>query len=145
MLKLVVNESRYYLSDVQNSKKLCNIPSTMPSVSNGFFSSSLHSFLFIVIRIYRASCQTNNTYGYLVCGVFKGKEKCKQFLTVTSDESEIKFERKMNWFWKFLFIVLFVQQSTAVKLNYPRVLLPIFDKLSINFTLEVIEGGCFKW
>lgn len=42
-----------------------------------------------------------------------------------------------------LFII--AQQSVAVKLNYPRVLLPIFDKLSINFTLEVIEGGCFKW
>ncbi|CAD7078083.1 unnamed protein product [Hermetia illucens] len=35
--------------------------------------------------------------------------------------------------------------GTATKLNYPRVLLPIFDKISINFTLEVIEQGCFKW
>lgn len=46
-----------------------------------------------------------------------------------------------------LFCVSFIllQQSIAVKLNFPRVLLPIFDKLPINFTLEVIEGGCFKW
>lgn len=42
-------------------------------------------------------------------------------------------------------LLVFIQHIDAVKLNYPRVLLPIFDKLSINFTLEVIEGGCFKW
>lgn len=42
-------------------------------------------------------------------------------------------------------VIVFLQQASAVKLNYPRVLLPIFDKLSINFTLEVVEGGCFKW
>lgn len=42
-------------------------------------------------------------------------------------------------------LLVFIQNIDAVKLNYPRVLLPIFDKLSINFTLEVIEGGCFKW
>ncbi|XP_036332453.1 nuclear pore membrane glycoprotein 210 [Rhagoletis pomonella] len=35
--------------------------------------------------------------------------------------------------------------SVALKLNYPRVLLPIFNKISVNFTLEVIEKGCFKW
>lgn len=33
----------------------------------------------------------------------------------------------------------------ATKLNYPRVLLPIFDHISVNFTLEVVEKGCFKW
>lgn len=42
-------------------------------------------------------------------------------------------------------LIVCAQQSNAVKLNYPRVLLPIFEKLSINFTLEVIESGCFKW
>lgn len=45
----------------------------------------------------------------------------------------------------FCCLFAFAQQINGVKLNYPRVLLPIFDKLSINFTLEVIEGGCFKW
>lgn len=35
--------------------------------------------------------------------------------------------------------------GAATKLNYPRVLLPIFDHTSVNFTLEVIEKGCFKW
>lgn len=35
--------------------------------------------------------------------------------------------------------------GTATKLNYPRVLLPIFDHISVNFTLEVVEKGCFKW
>lgn len=42
-------------------------------------------------------------------------------------------------------IIVCAQQTAAIKLNFPRVLLPIFEKLSINFTLEVIEGGCFKW
>lgn len=51
----------------------------------------------------------------------------------------------MIQFNKIIWFIVLIQQLYAVKLNYPRVLLPIFDKLSINFTLEVIEGGCFKW
>ncbi|XP_053685472.1 nuclear pore membrane glycoprotein 210 [Sabethes cyaneus] len=35
--------------------------------------------------------------------------------------------------------------TVATKLNYPRVLLPVFDHISVNFTLEVVEKGCFKW
>ncbi|XP_039450976.1 nuclear pore membrane glycoprotein 210 [Culex pipiens pallens] len=35
--------------------------------------------------------------------------------------------------------------AAATKLNYPRVLLPIFDHISVNFTLEVVEKGCYKW
>ncbi|XP_063241052.1 nuclear pore membrane glycoprotein 210-like [Bacillus rossius redtenbacheri] len=31
------------------------------------------------------------------------------------------------------------------KLNVPRVLLPYFETFSTNFTLEVTEGGCYKW
>lgn len=27
----------------------------------------------------------------------------------------------------------------------PRILLPVFENLSVNFTLQVIEGGCFTW
>ncbi|XP_055379498.1 nuclear pore membrane glycoprotein 210 [Condylostylus longicornis] len=48
----------------------------------------------------------------------------------------------------FLIILLMIcvlRSSQSSKLNYPRVLLPIFEKISINFTLEVIEKGCFKW
>lgn len=42
-------------------------------------------------------------------------------------------------------LVFFQQQTQAIKLNYPRVLLPLFRTISTNFTLEVLEGGCFKW
>ncbi|XP_046623224.1 nuclear pore membrane glycoprotein 210 [Neodiprion virginianus] len=31
------------------------------------------------------------------------------------------------------------------RLNVPRVLLPIFNDFPTNFTLEVTEGGCYKW
>ncbi|KAJ6640907.1 Nuclear pore membrane glycoprotein, partial [Pseudolycoriella hygida] len=27
----------------------------------------------------------------------------------------------------------------------PRILLPVFENLSVNFTLQIIEGGCFTW
>lgn len=51
---------------------------------------------------------------------------------------------------KFIFLLLLVlqqqpPQTLAIKLNYPRVLLPLFQTVATNFTLEVIEGGCFKW
>lgn len=46
------------------------------------------------------------------------------------------------WFFVFIFIS---NNSNASKLNYPRVLLPIFEKNPINFTVEVVEKGCFKW
>lgn len=38
--------------------------------------------------------------------------------------------------------VFFVDCS---KLNVPRVLLPLFNDVSTNFTLEVTDGGCYKW
>ncbi|XP_061397212.1 nuclear pore membrane glycoprotein 210 [Musca vetustissima] len=47
-----------------------------------------------------------------------------------------------------LLILLFLcgeKVTEATKLNFPRVLLPIFDKISINFTLQVSEKGCYKW
>ncbi|XP_059614820.1 nuclear pore membrane glycoprotein 210 [Phlebotomus argentipes] len=34
---------------------------------------------------------------------------------------------------------------TATKFNYPRILLPIFEKISVNFTVEIIDRGCFAW
>ncbi|XP_054736969.1 nuclear pore membrane glycoprotein 210 [Anastrepha obliqua] len=48
-------------------------------------------------------------------------------------------------FWVLFTIIALSRTATAIKLNYPRVLLPIFSKISVNFTLEVIEKGCFKW
>ncbi|KAI9583399.1 hypothetical protein GQX74_005147 [Glossina fuscipes] len=46
-----------------------------------------------------------------------------------------------------LFFVIFIASrfTEATKLNYPRVLLPIFREISVNFTLEATEKGCFKW
>uniref|UniRef100_A0A1A9WQW2 BIG2 domain-containing protein n=1 Tax=Glossina brevipalpis TaxID=37001 RepID=A0A1A9WQW2_9MUSC len=45
-----------------------------------------------------------------------------------------------------LFVIIIGSQSIeGTKLNYPRVLLPIFREISVNFTLEVTEKGCFKW
>ncbi|XP_065087811.1 nuclear pore membrane glycoprotein 210 [Ochlerotatus camptorhynchus] len=44
-----------------------------------------------------------------------------------------------------LALLALASTGTATKLNYPRVLLPIFDHISVNFTLEVVEKGCFKW
>ncbi|CAH0694527.1 unnamed protein product [Spodoptera exigua] len=33
----------------------------------------------------------------------------------------------------------------GAKINTPRVLLPWFEDLNINFTFEIIEGGCYTW
>ncbi|XP_002004459.3 nuclear pore membrane glycoprotein 210 [Drosophila mojavensis] len=46
-----------------------------------------------------------------------------------------------------LFLLLFVSQNVceSAKLNHPRVLLPIFQDKSINFTLEVVDPNCYKW
>ncbi|XP_062541443.1 nuclear pore membrane glycoprotein 210 [Armigeres subalbatus] len=51
----------------------------------------------------------------------------------------------MRIFSFLLALAALVGTGTATKLNYPRVLLPIFDHISVNFTLEVVEKGCFKW
>uniref|UniRef100_A0A182PCE7 BIG2 domain-containing protein n=1 Tax=Anopheles epiroticus TaxID=199890 RepID=A0A182PCE7_9DIPT len=56
---------------------------------------------------------------------------------------------KPTWLGLTLAMVILFMATTrlasATKLNYPRVLLPIFDNISVNFTLEVVEKGCFKW
>lgn len=44
-----------------------------------------------------------------------------------------------------VFLTATTRSVSGTKLNYPRVLLPIFDHISVNFTLEVVEKGCFKW
>lgn len=33
----------------------------------------------------------------------------------------------------------------GAKINTPRVLLPWLEDLNINFTFEIIEGGCYTW
>lgn len=45
----------------------------------------------------------------------------------------------------FLLIFCLFLGCYATKLNYPRILLPIFDTISMNFTLEVVEKGCYTW
>lgn len=44
----------------------------------------------------------------------------------------------------FCFICLVLPHESA-KLNVPRVLLPLFEQFSTNFTLEVSENGCYRW
>ncbi|XP_067631860.1 nuclear pore membrane glycoprotein 210 [Eurosta solidaginis] len=47
--------------------------------------------------------------------------------------------------WVIFALSALVKAVDAIKFNYPRVLLPIFSTVSVNFTLEVIDKGCFKW
>ncbi|KAM3965882.1 nucleoporin 210 [Aphomia sociella] len=35
--------------------------------------------------------------------------------------------------------------SDSAKINTPRVLLPWFEDLNVNFMFEIIEGGCYTW
>uniref|UniRef100_T1JBD5 BIG2 domain-containing protein n=1 Tax=Strigamia maritima TaxID=126957 RepID=T1JBD5_STRMM len=50
-----------------------------------------------------------------------------------------KFVSSVLWF-----IILFYVISSS-RLNVPRVLLPYSSMTVVNFTLEVSEGGCYKW
>lgn len=50
----------------------------------------------------------------------------------------------MNFRVVFLLITL-IQSITAIKFNRPRILLPIFDEVQVNFTLEVKDDGCFEF
>ncbi|KAG1690966.1 Nuclear pore membrane glycoprotein 210 [Nymphon striatum] len=46
------------------------------------------------------------------------------------------------------FLLLFtylIVSVNASKLNVPRVLLPFKTSISTNYTLEVTEGGCYRW
>ncbi|XP_044248664.1 nuclear pore membrane glycoprotein 210 isoform X1 [Drosophila takahashii] len=42
-------------------------------------------------------------------------------------------------------LVLLILAAESARLNHPRVLLPIFESRSVNFTLEVDEANCYKW
>jgi nuclear pore complex protein Nup210 len=48
---------------------------------------------------------------------------------------------------KFLLITLLSILTTceSLKFNKPRILLPIFNEVNINYQLEVIERGCFNF
>ncbi|XP_018310239.1 nuclear pore membrane glycoprotein 210 [Mycetomoellerius zeteki] len=54
-------------------------------------------------------------------------------------------------FWRTVLLVDLVAAfyvttvSTTHRLNVPRVLLPVFNNFAVNFTLEVTDGGCYKW
>lgn len=61
----------------------------------------------------------------------------------------MKMERHLNLVYLISeLLVILISQADIVhcsKLNLPRVLLPLFNDFSTNFTLEAFEGGCFKW
>ncbi|KRT81282.1 hypothetical protein AMK59_6258, partial [Oryctes borbonicus] len=46
---------------------------------------------------------------------------------------------------KILYFLLFLNTTRSSKLNVPHVLLPIFSDVNVNFTLEAVNGGCYKW
>ncbi|XP_050665681.1 nuclear pore membrane glycoprotein 210 [Leptidea sinapis] len=46
----------------------------------------------------------------------------------------------------FLCVFLtFIFLCDGAKINTPRVLLPWFENRNVNFTFEIIEGGCYTW
>ncbi|KAJ0174740.1 hypothetical protein K1T71_009848 [Dendrolimus kikuchii] len=53
-------------------------------------------------------------------------------------------ERKATVFLIFS-LLLCVPTCNSAKINTPRLLLPWFEDLCINFTFEIIEGGCYTW
>ncbi|KAL0821632.1 hypothetical protein ABMA28_005074 [Loxostege sticticalis] len=42
-------------------------------------------------------------------------------------------------------LCLYIYPCESAKINTPRVLLPWFENLNVNFTFEIIEGGCYTW
>ncbi|KAG4071558.1 hypothetical protein HA402_011712 [Bradysia odoriphaga] len=54
---------------------------------------------------------------------------------------DIKMSEKL-----FLFVLLYCYVVDGAKFSPgPRILLPLFENVSVNYTLQVIEGGCFTW
>uniref|UniRef100_T1H9E2 BIG2 domain-containing protein n=1 Tax=Rhodnius prolixus TaxID=13249 RepID=T1H9E2_RHOPR len=52
----------------------------------------------------------------------------------------------MKTFFGWIITLIFsISCGCASKLNVPRVLLPVFRDISVNFTLEVTGIGCYKW
>ncbi|XP_029168707.1 nuclear pore membrane glycoprotein 210 [Nylanderia fulva] len=58
---------------------------------------------------------------------------------------ELKIFVKIALFVGLVAVIRPATTSTAHKLNVPRVLLPVFNNFAVNFTLEVTDGGCYKW
>ncbi|XP_039276668.1 nuclear pore membrane glycoprotein 210 [Nilaparvata lugens] len=52
---------------------------------------------------------------------------------------------QVNVLWCLFFISSFSNCVHSSKLNVPRVLLPLFNDFSTNFTLDVSDDGCYKW
>ncbi|XP_072944602.1 nuclear pore membrane glycoprotein 210 [Epargyreus clarus] len=42
-------------------------------------------------------------------------------------------------------VYLCANNCESAKINTPRLLLPWFENLYVNFTFEIIEGGCYTW
>ncbi|KFM61854.1 Nuclear pore membrane glycoprotein 210, partial [Stegodyphus mimosarum] len=61
----------------------------------------------------------------------------------------VKFEECISFYkiWvKFvLLFLLCIYSGRAAKLTVPRILLPYNTGVPTNYTLEVKEGGCYKW
>ncbi|KAF4532009.1 hypothetical protein B566_EDAN006554, partial [Ephemera danica] len=54
------------------------------------------------------------------------------------------YSAKKLYLTSLTFLVLFYLAENA-RLNKPRVLLPLYSQYPNNFTLEVDDGGCYKW
>ncbi|RZF35031.1 hypothetical protein LSTR_LSTR009623 [Laodelphax striatellus] len=57
----------------------------------------------------------------------------------------MKMFPRVDVLYCLFFITLFSNSVLASKLNVPRVLLPLFNDFSTNFTLDVSDDGCYKW
>lgn len=49
-----------------------------------------------------------------------------------------------------LYFILYLALATAnlassFKFNTPRILLPVFDEVRVNYTLSILEAGCFDF
>ncbi|XP_028041164.1 uncharacterized protein LOC114251176 [Bombyx mandarina] len=53
------------------------------------------------------------------------------------------YSRK-HYFTVFI-LYLCLKTCDSAKINTPRVLLPWFEDFHVNFTFEIIEGGCYTW
>lgn len=54
----------------------------------------------------------------------------------------------LQFFWTFASFIIFLSiafDCESAKINTPRVLLPWFENHFVDFTFEIIEGGCYTW
>lgn len=45
----------------------------------------------------------------------------------------------------FSTVLCLLTVCTGLKFNKPRILLPLFNEVRVNYTLEVLEKGCFTF